>query len=206
MKCPLCGNPADPFRVAGYHECPVCRGIFRDLSELPSAERERSRYELHNNDVNDPGYRAFVSPITDRVLKRFGPNDRGLDFGCGPGPVVSVVLAEHGYTVDRYDPFFADNPQVFERLYDYVACCEVIEHFFNPGCEFSRLASMLRPGGELVCMTWLYDDSIDFRTWHYSRDFTHVFFYRPETVDFIATAFGFGTVLVDGRMIVFKSP
>jgi 16S rRNA G1207 methylase RsmC len=38
-----------------------------------------------------------------------------LDFGCGPGPTLSILLAEQGQQVDLYDPFYHDDPSVFAK-------------------------------------------------------------------------------------------
>lgn len=102
-----------------------------------------------------------------------------------------------------FDPFFANLPDLLDRTYDYITCCEVIEHFHRPAIEFERLRGMLRPGGRLYCMTILHHDDIDFRNWHYRRDDTHVFVYRRETIEWITRRFDFSNVEIDGRLIVF---
>lgn len=152
--------------------------------------------------MNDDGYRRFVAPITSRILASYRPSDKGLDFGSGTGPVISVVLEEAGYDITQFDPFFRDDRAALERHYDYIACCEVVEHFHDPATEFARLHGLLLPGGRLYIMTFLYDESIDFKGWHYQRDSTHVFIFRKQTMEWIAERFGFTSVSFDGRLVV----
>ena len=82
-------------------------GIFVDATLLPTAQDEISRYEIHNNDVEDKGYQKFVLPITKAILHNYKPNHTGLDFGAGTGPVISKVLQDHHYNIKLYDPFFS---------------------------------------------------------------------------------------------------
>jgi len=166
---------------------------------LPAEEKER--YEEHNNDVHDERYQAFVSPIVDAVLQRHVPSEVGLDFGSGTAPVIAHLLRKKGYTIGCYDPFFANSPDLLEQQYDYIVCCEVIEHFHDPASEFARLRAMLRPGGQLYCMTMLHDETVDFQNWHYRRDPTHVFIYRAETIGWISRRFKFSDARIEGRLI-----
>lgn len=87
---------------------------------------------LHQNDIHDEGYRHFVSPITDNIQKDFDfKNSIGLDFGAGTGPVTTQILLEKGYSVNLYDPFFHPDTAVLQRRYDFIICCETMEHFFG---------------------------------------------------------------------------
>ncbi len=202
--CPLCHQAARPFYLDVFFECVNCAGIFRTREYLPTSEDEKSRYEEHHNDVLDPRYRQFVSPITSSVIRDYGPESVGLDFGSGTGPVISQVLLEAGYDIKQYDPFFDNKPEVLECQYDYIACCEVMEHFHNPKKEFHLLQSLLKPGGHLYCMTHLYTPAINFDNWYYRRDKTHSFIYQAATLKWIQEKWYFSTLTVDERLIVFK--
>lgn len=191
-------------REKAYHDCPACGAVFMSPCFRPSPEEERRRYEAHNNDVADPGYRNFARPIVEAVGARFGAESTGLDFGSGPGPVAAAMLAEMGYHVELYDPFFSDDRKPLEKTYDYVLLCEVMEHFHNPVKEFALLRSLLNPRGALICMTALYSDEIDFASWHYINDITHVFFYREKTLEWIRRNYNFSSCAIEGRVIVFS--
>ena len=161
-----------------------------DESALPDPADELAYYRLHENDVDDPRYRSFVSRLGDPLLARLDQGSEGLDYGCGPGPALASVLREHGHVVHLYDPYFWPEPAALERTYDFIVCSEVAEHFHRPGEEFARLDGLLRPGGWLGVMTCFRTEDRLFANWQYRQDPTHVIFYREATLRAIARRFG----------------
>ena len=205
VYCPLCeGNSAVfyQYKTRLYHQCKTCQGIFVDPSLMPSLDHEKLRYEEHHNDVNNKGYQKFVSPITNSILKNYKPTDKGLDFGAGTGPVIAKILKEQKYHIELYDPFFHNFPDLLNQTYDYIACCEVIEHFHFPAKEFGLLKRILNNGGALYCMTDIYDSSIDFHKWYYKNDMTHVFIYQKETLEWIKKTYGFLKLTIKDRLVI----
>jgi len=200
-RCPLCHNYSEDFYQSKFFICSYCNGISRSARFLPPPDQEKARYELHQNNIEDEGYRQFLAPLLGSVINCYGPGDSGLDFGAGPTPGVSKLLNDKGYKIKLYDPFFHNYPELLKEKYDYIICCEVIEHFHKPGNEFRLLKGLLKPGGSLFCMTHLYSQEIDFDNWYYKNDFTHVFFYQRETFEFIKKAFGFSGVKIESRLI-----
>ena len=79
-----------------------------------------------------------------------------------------------------------------------------MEHFYFPDLSFQLLSKLLNPHGRLYCMTEIFDGSRSFDSWFYKNDPTHVFFYRPETIYWIAQCFHFQVVHLDSRLIVFE--
>lgn len=202
--CTLCRSEASfyaGFRQKEYYRCRGCSAVFMAPAYYPTPEQEKKRYLEHNNDVNDPGYRSFVMPVVKEVLDKFTEEESGLDFGAGTGPVIHKLLTENGYRPETYDPFFCNDPSLLERRYDYITCCEVVEHFHDPRREFRLLRSLLRPGASLICMTWLFSDEIDFQGWSYKNDHTHVFFYHLKSMEWIRDHFGFSSLKTEGRLI-----
>ncbi len=179
--------------------------MFMDPACYVSRENEKKRYEEHNNNVEDPGYQKFVGPIVSKVRENFGKGRKGLDFGSGTGPVIARLLREKGYDIELYDPFFCDNPGALEKKYDFIVCCEVIEHFHFPAKEFRLLKSLLKPGGMLFCMTDIYSEKTDFKKWYYKNDPTHVFFYHQNTLDRIKSQLGFSALRIDGRVAQYEA-
>lgn len=175
-----------------------------DLSCLPGSKEEEARYRLHQNNVNDTGYRDFVSPIVNAIISNYSVNDKGLDFGSGQNSVIAHLLKKQGIIVDQYDPIFRNIPNLLSCKYNFIACCEVIEHFHNPSSEFKLLRSLLKPNGELFIMTDLVNENTDFPGWYYKNDFTHVFFYSTKAFHYIVKEFGFSDVTINNRLIVLK--
>ena len=133
--CKLCGSCSETFWLdelnhIPYSKCKVCCSIFQTGNTYLSFSQEKERYLMHNNDVNDLGYQGFVSPITNSIQSFFKPDvHNGLDFGCGTGPVISHMLKQHGFHVTLYDPFFYPDMSYLSNKYDFIICCEVMEHF-----------------------------------------------------------------------------
>jgi len=207
MRCPLCNGKSETFFTDNqqqFYQCKSCEGIFLSREQLPAAEEEKQRYQQHNNEVDDKGYQKFVSPITNSVLHDFEANHLGLDFGAGTGPVITKMLKDHDFQIEVYDPFFHPHTELLDRKYDYIVCCEVIEHFHNPAKEFELLKNLLNKNGKLYFMTEIYNHSVDFEKWWYKNDFTHVFFYQKTTFEFIKEKFDFQKIEIDGNLIVFS--
>jgi 2-polyprenyl-3-methyl-5-hydroxy-6-metoxy-1,4-benzoquinol methylase len=157
---------------------------------LPDRDRELAHYRLHRNSPDDLGYRQFLERLVAPLLKRLPQASEGLDYGCGPGPVLAMMLREAGHEVALFDPFFQPDREVLTRTYDFITCTEVIEHFHRPAEEFRKLDALLKPGGWLALMTELQTDATQFTDWHYPRDPTHVVFYRETTLRHLAARHG----------------
>lgn len=192
--CPLCraASPQPLLSIDGrdYWRCVSCAIRFLEPAQHPSPEAEFADYLQHENDPDDARYRLFLSKITAPLLARLAPASCGLDYGCGPGPALPVMLRDAGHTVALYDPFFHPGREPLARTYDFVTCTEAAEHFHRPAEEFDRLMSLVRPGGWLAIMTCFQTDDALFAGWHYRRDPTHVVFYREETMRSLAAAHG----------------
>ena len=167
---------------------------------LPDRDAERERYLQHNNRVDDPDYRAFLSRLWDRVRPLLAPGSVGLDYGSGPGPALLAMMREDGFDVRAFDPIFAPDLAALESTYDFVVCTETAEHFHRPGAEFLRL------DGLLAVMTSVIDDPAAFGDWHYRRDPTHVSFYGAETMVWIADRMGWRLSTPARDVAVFSKP
>ncbi len=159
--------------------------------QLPTREQERRYYLTHQNDVDDAGYRAFLAKLADPLSARLEPGQRGLDYGCGPGPALAAMLREAGHRMVLYDPLFRPDGAALEATYDFITCTETAEHFPHPADELDRLCRLLRPGGILAFLTCFQTDDARFEGWHYRRDPTHVVFYRAHTMRRLARDRGF---------------
>ena len=83
--CPLC----DCRDVAHYHEdarrdylrCCNCALVFVPPAFYLDRRAEQAEYDLHQNAINDVGYRQFLSRLAIPLLQRLPDAARGLDFG-----------------------------------------------------------------------------------------------------------------------------
>lgn len=191
--CPLCGDISVRFHADArrpYLRCPTCALIHVPPQYHLHALAEKAVYDQHDNRPDDPHYRRFLARAADAVTARLAAPATGLDFGAGPGPTLSVMLAEQGYAMTDFDPYFAPDPDALTVCHDFITATEVFEHLARPRTELERLTACLRPGGWLIVMTKRHQDDVGaFARWHYIHDPTHVAFFSEHTFAWIAGHF-----------------
>jgi SAM-dependent methyltransferase len=204
MTCELCStNEQSPLDDV-YTQCFNCKGIIRKFEYRLSQTEEKSRYLEHNNDVLDIRYQNFTAPVTRYILSNYDTKHQGLDYGCGPGPVIAHVLKQNGFNPVLFDPYFKLDKSYSSLLFDYIYSCEVFEHFWHPAREIEHLLSLLKPKGRLIIHTALYRNHTPFKGWNYKKDPTHVFIYTPETITFIAKLFNLKIAYWRQSLIVYE--
>lgn len=180
--------------------CGKCALINTERQHFLPPGEEKKRYQLHKNDPGDLRYRDFLMKAIAPALPFIKKENKGLDYGCGPGPAISVILGEKGYKCVNYDPFFFGNfPD--GQTFDFIFATEVLEHFYYPGKEIKKIRKLLVPEGVLVLMTHRWTTKEHFEKWHYAADDSHVAFYHSRTFDFICEHFGFNKLFDDGRRV-----
>lgn len=206
--CPLCGSAGVTLYFEDarrpYYLCGCCALVYVPPRCYLDRAAERAEYLLHENDPRDPGYRAFLSRLADPLVARLPAGARGLDFGCGPGPALALLLRERGFTVSLYDSFFAPAHAALEARYDFVTATEVVEHLHRPGVELARLWGLLRPGGCLGLMTKLVLGRDAFARWHYKDDPTHVCFFSRATFEWWAAAHAAAPEFIGADVILLR--
>lgn len=208
--CPLCGsNETRPYlddRRRTYRQCRRCELVFVPPEDHLAPAEERRIYDLHENDAGDPGYRRFLSRMAEPLLARLPPAAEGLDFGCGPTPVLAEMLREAGHAVAVYDLYYATDRSVLDRSYDFITATETIEHLAAPGATFTQWVRMLAPGGWLGVMTKRVLDREAFAGWHYKNDLTHIAFFSTPTFEFLARRHGLTLDIVGKDVVLFRKP
>jgi 2-polyprenyl-3-methyl-5-hydroxy-6-metoxy-1,4-benzoquinol methylase len=183
--CPLChGRRIDPYhqdKQRNYLNCRRCKLVFVPPHQHLSATDEKAYYDLHDNQLDDLGYRRFLERLFTPLHQHLAPQSTGLDFGCGPGPLLSKMFQQAGHEVAIYDPYYAPDTSVLSAHYDFITLSEVVEHLGEPGRELDRLWTALAPEGWLGIMTKRVCDQAAFRTWHYITDPTHISFFSEAT-------------------------
>ncbi|MCQ8105727.1 class I SAM-dependent methyltransferase [Methylomonas sp. SURF-2] len=205
--CPLClGTETARFfadKQRDYLRCRHCQLVFVPPPWHLSAEAEQAVYDLHQNRLDDAGYRQFLSRLAEPLLERLPASANGLDYGCGPGPLLARMFNEHGHVMRVFDPIYANRPDTLQNRYDFVTCTEVVEHFRQPRREFQRLFGLLKPKGHLGIMTKLVLDADAFSRWHYKNDPTHIGFYSADTMAWLAESYRCRLEFIGKDVIIF---
>lgn len=200
----LCHTNTSPQNAETYF-CSCCGLVFKNPTLHLSSEEDLKRYSTHQNNEHDQGYLDFLNrlaiPLEEFVPKLKEPFS-ALDFGCGPGPTLVLLLKKMGGQVENYDPLFFPNIELLERQYDVVTSTEVVEHFKNPKADWEQLVDRVKTGGVLAIMTQFYHSEIDYKTWWYKNDPTHIVFYQEKTLDYLAEVLGLSILYNDKKSVI----
>ncbi|GHB08335.1 class I SAM-dependent methyltransferase [Modicisalibacter luteus] len=210
LSCPLCSNTY----ICHYHgdsrrdywQCQTCQLVYVERSQHLAPAEEKAVYDRHENSPEDVRYRRFLSRLFTPLNERLVPGAQGLDFGCGPGPTLSVMFEEAGHPMALYDVYYAPDRQVLEGSYDFITASEVIEHLAEPGLVLTQLADRLAPGGWLGLMTKRVQVREDFARWHYILDPTHISFFSEATFEWLAAHLGMQVEFPDTDVALLYKP
>ena len=206
--CPLCKEENAPEffqdKRRYYLRCQVCKLIFVPSSQFVSTADEKNRYDLHQNSPEDLQYRRFLSRMFTPLAQRLTPGSYGLDFGCGPEPLLSKMFEEAGYPMSTFDYFYNNVPSVLTKQYDFITATEVVEHLHDPGKDLDRLWTCLKPGGHLGIMTKFSVDHANFSQWYYKNDRTHVCFFSQPTFTWLAARWNAKLSFHDDDVVLFQ--
>ena len=192
MNCPLCHSHSiikkfyhEQFDRWIYH-CEECDLRFVERGRCLDLSEQSNCYENHKNSVRTDGYTNFLSRLINPLIEKEMQNKIGLDYGSGPYPMLQELLLEEGFQhVDLYDPIYANNELALK--YNFITCCEVVEHFINPNKSWAHLCSLLADNAVLVFSTGLYNPNTDLLKWSYIQDITHINFYSVKAFEWIAS-------------------
>ena len=188
FHCSLCGSEAHHYckdKSREYLQCSNCHLVFVQSKYCLSVKDEKIQYDFHENNPASSGYRNFLLRILIPMCEFLSTGSRGLDFGSGPGPTLSLMFEECGYPMKIYDPIYAVDESVLNIQYDFVTATEVVEHFQNPAQSLNKMWQCLKPDGYLGIMTKLVTNQAAFSNWHYKNDQTHICFFSNKTFDWL---------------------
>ncbi|MBI9098001.1 MAG: class I SAM-dependent methyltransferase [Spirochaetaceae bacterium] len=189
-----------------FHFCRNCRFISLDSSFFLTPEQEKKRYELHNNTLENQGYKKWLNSFIDQAVSPYVPvHGQILDFGSGPNPVLKILLEQKGFSVNIYDKYFYDVP--FSGLYDTITATEVMEHIASPVQLLDTLKKSLKTKGHLAIKTeFRPDKDEDFLKWWYKEDPTHISFFSRHTFNILSDKIGLGVIFSDNfSIIIFRN-
>jgi len=205
MNCKICNTSLasmlDERNGWEFFHCKECEFFFKNPSNYVDADKELSQYNNHNNTMESPGYvemfekfiKATFEPYLDEIINV-------LEFGSGPGPVLSELLKQRNLSVDIYDKYFSVKKVYEGKKYDLITSTEVLEHIDNPKEVFDFFAQHLKKDGYLAIMTQFHkNEEEDFKKWWYKNDPTHICFFRPHTFELLADKFGFKIITHDSK-------
>lgn len=208
--CPVCNTRRIKFfmTVDGrvYWRCRMCEATFLAPAQWPDLENQKIEYDKHQNELDDPDYRAFLGRLAEPLMARLPASAQGLDFGCGPASALAKMFEEAGHAMAVYDPIYAPDEAVLSGSYDFITCTEVLEHLHNPSAVLDLFNQILRPGGWLGVMTEFQTDDSRFARWHYRRDPTHVIFYRATTLTILGSPLNWRLEIPRRNVALFRKP
>jgi hypothetical protein len=207
-ECPLCENRDITLYLHAenrdYLYCHSCDLVYVPSLYFISSEDEKAKYDNHQNSPENQGYRDFLNRLLIPLSQHITKNAFGLDFGSGPGPTLSVMMRENGYSMDIYDCFYHDDLSVFEKKYDFITTTEVIEHLYHPYKEILRLWTLLKRGGVLGIMTAFRPTDDEFGSWYYKRDLTHIRFFTQNSFNWLADKLNATIIVPQSGVVILK--
>jgi len=202
--CPLCLSPikheADfVFKGRNFYRCDKCHLLSVRPDALPDAQTEKNRYLNHQNTIENIGYTQFLHQVV-KPIKDVIPNGaKGLDYGCGPAPVLVNLLKSEGYDCAYYDPFFY--PELPQQKYQFITATECFEHFHKPLLEIEKILELLVEEGILALMTETWSEIESLNNWHYIRDITHVSIFNIKTMEWMTSKFDLEIIYTNGKNV-----
>lgn len=166
IKCLLCGNDNREYFLEAedrlnpgtkyiYKRCVACNLVTLD-------ERESNQeFYAYNLDVRLSRAQRLVLWMIYRIIRRYKPGGRLLDFGCGAGNLAKY-LKEKGYDVDCLDidaqsiawvkeiHKLTVTSQMPDKQYDVIILNSVFEHLPNPLQELGKITGHLAEDGIIL--------------------------------------------------------
>ena len=207
MNCHICDEITESFvhektNITYYH-CKACEYIFKSPECHQDFDAQKERYNLHTNDEEDAGYKAYFQRFLDFTLPLVGEAKRALDFGCGESLILSNMLNTEGLKCDAYDPIYHPNREYNSKKYELIVSTEVFEHLHQPKVVFKSLLERLEEGGYLALQTQFHsNDREEFKKWYYHQDPTHIVFFTAKTFEVLCRLYDCKFIADNGKNMV----
>jgi len=192
-KCKLCSSNTDNIidikTKKNYHKCLVCQYIYLDEKFYIDEYNEKKHYDKHHNNLESLGYVKMFNDLIDEFIEPYIKEIKtALDFGCGEGEVLPILLERRYIKCDRYDLFYYPKKIYENKKYDLIVSTEVFEHLQNPLKKFKEILYSVKKNGYIILMSSFHPNNDDeFLKWWYIRDVTHIGFFNIVTFEYIAS-------------------
>lgn len=208
-RCTLCSSVETrtifEIEKRRFVECSNCDLLFCSPARTISVQEEIERYLAHENCFTNQGYVQHLERLVLRLVPHLAEGSRGIDFGCGHTPVLSMLFEQNGFIMENYDPFFKIAPTNPETKYDFLSCSEVVEHFESPRSEFMYMKSLVKPKGFMAVMTNLREGERRVPSWWYLKDPTHTCFYSAATFKYISQVLSLEVISIDDDVTILQA-
>jgi len=204
MNCHICNKPTVLFvhkktNITYYH-CNDCEYIFKSPECYQDFYEQKERYNLHENDKDNEGYKAYFQRFLDFTLPWVEQPKTALDFGCGVSSLLSTMLQEEGIECDFYDPIYHPDTLNNSKKYEFIVSTEVFEHLHQPREVFESLIRRLKEGGYLALQTQFHTNEVEaFKKWYYHQDPTHIVFFTAKTFRVLCEMYGCEFIVDNGK-------
>jgi len=207
LDCHICEETVTSFvdekTMIIYYHCSDCEYIFKSPNYYQDLSAQKVRYNLHDNNENNAGYRAYFQRFLDFVLPRITKVKTALDFGCGRSTLLAKMLKEKGMVCDAYDPIYHPDTLNKEKKYDLIVSTEVFEHLHQPKEAFESLLNKLEEGGYLALQTQFHPkDTEAFKKWYYHQDPTHIVFFSMKSFEVLCKQYDCELLADNGKNMV----
>jgi SAM-dependent methyltransferase len=207
LNCHICYKSIESFvhektNITYYH-CKDCEYIFKSPECHQDFIAQKERYNLHENDAEDEGYKSYFKRFLDFTLPLVGQPETALDFGCGRSSLLASLLTKEGVDCDYYDPIYHPDRLNNSKKYELIVSTEVFEHLHQPRVVFESLLSRLEEGGYLALQTQFHPNDVEaFKKWYYHQDPTHIVFFTAQTFRVLCEIYGCEFVGDNGKNMV----
>lgn len=210
-RCKICQASSnvihDSKKELIYYRCSACGFVFLDDVFMVDEVREKKQYDQHHNGLENEGYVQMFEAFIDVSVAPYLENiETALEFGSGPGPVLSTLLERRGLAVDIYDVYYAPQKVYEGKKYDLITSTEVFEHLQKPLDVLALLAKHTSSYGYIVLMTKFPPKEDEaFLAWWYRRDPTHISFFTPQSFEIMAEKVGLKVLkTIKDNIVVFQ--
>ena len=206
-KCKICQNNTTPLEDKKtskiYHQCSVCSYIALDEEYYVDENHERSHYDKHHNNFESLGYVKMFEDLISEFIPVHVDIKTALDFGCGEGEVLPILLDRNSIQCDRYDLFYFPQKIYENKKYDLICSTEVFEHLQNPLEMLKKLLLHVEENGFILLMSAFHPNNDEkFLKWWYIRDVTHIGFFNLDTFEFLAKSLNLEIVKHNNKNII----